>query len=96
MEAMMNVVNGIGTSATGVSNSLSEIGDMFDGISDIYISALEFGEAIGYKRRVLEEPLNAFENNTYKKFLVGSICFLVGAGITAGGVGLAKRIRTKK
>ena len=96
MDEMMNLVNGIGTSAAGVSNTLSEIGDMFDGISYIYISALEFGEAIGYKKRLLEEPLNLSENNTCKKVVIGSVYFLIGAGITAGGVWLAKKVRAKK
>ena len=62
MDEMMTLVNGIGTSTAEVSNTLSEIGDMFDGINDIYINALEFGEAIGYKRRLIEEPLKALEN----------------------------------
>ncbi len=96
MDEMMTLLNGIGTSAAEVSNTLSEIGDIFDGISDIYINALEFGEAIGYKRRLLEEPLKTPEDNTYKKVIIGGVCFLVGAGITAGGVWLAKKLRTKK
>ena len=96
MDEMMTLLNGIGTSAAEVSNTLSEIGDIFDGISDIYINALEFGEAIGYKRRLLEEPLKTPEDNTYKKVIIGGVCFLVGAGITACGVWLTKRVRAKK
>ena len=87
MDEMMNLVNGIGTGAAEVSNTLSEIGNMFDGITDMYINALEFGQEIGYKKRLLEEP---------QKVVVGGVCFLIGAGITAGGVWIAKRIRAKK
>lgn len=96
MDEMMTLVNGIGTSAAGVSNTLGEIGDVFNGIGDIYINALEFGEAIGYKKRLLEEPLKALENNTYTKVLIGGVCFLVGAAITVGSFWLAKRDRAKK
>ena len=56
MDEMMNLVNGIGMSAAEVTQSLSEIGNgnMLDGISNIYYSALEVGEGIGYRRRLLE------------------------------------------
>ena len=98
MDEIMNLVNGIGMNAAEVTRTLSEIGDgnMLDGIRNICNNAREYGEEIGYRRRLIEEALEAPENNTGKKVVIGGVCFLVGAGITAGGVWLAKRIRTKK
>ena len=98
MDEMMNLVNGIGMSAAEVTQSLSEIGNgnMLDGISNIYYSALEVGEGIGYRRRLLEEAFEASTNNTRQKVIIGGVCFLVGAGITVGGVWLTKKLRAKK
>lgn len=98
MDEMMNLVNGIGMNAAEVTRTLSEIGggNMLDGISNIYNNALEYGQEIGYTTRLFEEALETPENNIYKKVVIGGACFLVGAGITAGGVWLAKKLRTKK
>lgn len=98
MDAMMNLVNGIGMNAAEVTRTLSEIGggNMLDGISNIYNNALEYGQEIGYRTRLFEEALEAPENNTCKKVVIGGACFLIGAGITAGGVWLAKRVQAKK
>ena len=97
MDEMMNLVNGIGMNATEVTRSLSEIGNgnMLDGIRNIYYNAMEVGEGIGYRRRLLEEAFEASENNIRQKFLIGGVCLLVGAGATAGGIWLAKKLRAK-
>ena len=98
MDEMMNLVNSIGMNAAEVTRTLSEIGggNMLDGISNIYNNALEYGQEIGYRTRLFEEALETPENNVYKKVVIGGACFLVGAGITAGGVWLTKRVRAKK
>lgn len=97
MDEMINLVNGIGMSAAEVTQSLSEIGNgnMLDGISNIYYSALEVGEGIGYRRRLLEEAFEASDNNSRQKIIIGGVCFLIGAGITVGGIYFAKKIWAK-
>ncbi len=98
MDEMMSLVNGVGMSAAEVTSCLSKIGNgnMLDGISNIYYSALEVGDGIGYRRRLLEEALEASDNNTRQKVIIGGVCLLVGAGVTIGGVWLSKKLRSKR
>ena len=98
MDEIMYLINGIDLNAAEITQSLARIGDgsMQDGLNKIVEVVQDSADACGYKRRLIEEALEASDNDFRKKLLAGGLGILAGVGITAGSIWLYKKLRKKK
>lgn len=98
MDEIMYLINGIDLNAAEITQSLARIGDgsMQDGLNKIVEVVQDSADACGYKRRLIEEALEASDNDFRKKLVAGGLGILAGVGITAGSIWLYKKLRKKK
>lgn len=98
MDEIMYLINGIDLNAAEITQSLAKIGDgsMRDGLNKIVEVVQDSADACGYKRRLIEEALEASDDDLRKKLMVGGLGVLAGVGITAGCIWLYKKLRKKK
>ena len=98
MDEIMYLINGIDLNAAEITQSLAKIGDgsMPAGINKIVEVVQESADACGYKRRLIEEALEASDDDSRKNLMVGALGVLAGVAITAGGFWLYKTLCKKK
>ena len=98
MDEIMYLINGIDLNAAEITQSLARIGDgsMQDGLNKIVEVVQDSADACGYKRRLIEEALEASDNDFRKKLVAGGLGILAGVGITAGSIGCIRNFVKRK